>query len=105
MGGDLIPEARRRAALTQRELAERVGTSQPVIARWESGHVDPGFETLRRVVRHAGFNLLVGLRPYDAADLAQAKEMLKLSPAQRIGWRVRPPFVAELRAPHEFARG
>jgi len=101
MGGDLIREARRRAGLTQRELAERAGTTQSVVARWESGRVDPGFDTVRHVLRAAGFNLLVGLDPYDGTDLAQAKELLLLSPEERIEQVARTAeFVAELRSAH-----
>ncbi|MGI8699272.1 MAG: helix-turn-helix domain-containing protein [Mycobacteriales bacterium] len=83
MGGDLIREARRRAGLTQRELAERAGTTQSAIARVESGRVDPGFETVRRLMRLCGFNLLVALDPYDDSDLAQATRLLQGTPEQR----------------------
>jgi transcriptional regulator with XRE-family HTH domain len=46
ISGDLIREARLRAGLTQRELATRAKTSQPAVARWESGDVVPSFERL-----------------------------------------------------------
>lgn len=72
MGSDLIREARRRAGLTQRELAERAGTTQSAIARLESGRTSPSFDTVRRMLRLCGFNLLVALDPYDDSDLAQA---------------------------------
>jgi len=36
--------------LTQAELAERAGVSQPLIARIEGGDVDPRLSTLRRIV-------------------------------------------------------
>lgn len=104
MGGDLIREARRRAGLTQVELAEHAGTSQPVIARWESGRVDPGFDTVRRVMRAAGFNLLVSLDQTDDSDLAQAIELLALSPAERIANVARTAsFVQDLRRARESA--
>ncbi|MGI8527964.1 MAG: helix-turn-helix domain-containing protein [Geodermatophilaceae bacterium] len=83
MGGDLIREARKRAGLTQRELAERAGTTQSAVARAESGRVDPGFETVRRMLRLCGFNLLVALDPYDDSDLWQASQLLKMSPGDR----------------------
>ncbi len=79
----MIREARRRAGLTQRELAERAGTTQSAVARAESGRVDPGFETVRRMLRFCGFNLLVALDPYDDSDLSQAGRLLKGTPEQR----------------------
>lgn len=51
----LLRTARLRAGLTQRALARRAGTSQSVVARIESGHTDPGVETLRRLLEAAGF--------------------------------------------------
>jgi len=83
MGGDLIREARKRAALTQRELAERAGTTQSAIARLESGRVDPGFERVRTLMRLCGFNLLVALDPWDDSDIWQASRLLRGTPEQR----------------------
>ena len=45
-GGVLIREARRRAGLTQVELAHRVGTTQSAIARVERGRTEPTAERL-----------------------------------------------------------
>jgi transcriptional regulator with XRE-family HTH domain len=56
-GGDLIREARRRAGLTQTELALRAGTVQPAIARWESGRTAVSLDDVRRLVRLCGFEL------------------------------------------------
>lgn len=89
MGGDLIREARKRAALTQRELAERAGTTQSAIARLESGRVDPGFERVRTLMRLCGFNLLVALDPWDDSDLAQAIRLLEMLPELRLEYMVR----------------
>ncbi len=84
MGSDLIREARRRAGLTQRQLAELAGTTQSAIARLESGRTSPSFDTVRRMMRLCGFNLLVALDPYDDSDLAQALAILRESPEQRL---------------------
>src|SRR5215216_6680044 len=43
---DLIREARLRAGLTQDELAGRSGMQRSVIARWEQGAVQPGFDNM-----------------------------------------------------------
>jgi DNA-binding XRE family transcriptional regulator len=41
-------EARKRAHLTQEEVAKRMGTTQSVVARLESGHPLPSLRTLQR---------------------------------------------------------
>lgn len=66
--GQLAGEARQRAALSQRELAERAGTTQAGIARIEGGQTTPSFETLRRLVDAAGFELHVELLMKPAPD-------------------------------------
>lgn len=53
----ILRTARRRAALSQRALANRAGTSQSVVARIELGETSPGWETIVRLVEAAGFML------------------------------------------------
>lgn len=82
-GADLVVEARRRAGLTQRELAERAGTTQSSIARWESGRSEPSFANVVRLVRLCGFVLDVHLEPYEDGlrdDWAQAQAVLERTP-------------------------
>lgn len=43
--------------MTQAELAERAGTSQPVISAYEHGRRDPTTTTLRRLLAAAGARL------------------------------------------------
>ena len=45
-----LRERRTELELTQSELADRAGVSQPLIARIEGGDVDPRLSTLRRIV-------------------------------------------------------
>ena len=45
-----LREHRTQLELTQSELADRAGVSQPLIARIEGGDVDPRLSTLRRIV-------------------------------------------------------
>ncbi len=45
-----LRERRTEFGLTQTELAEAAGVSQPLIARIEGGDVDPRLSTLRRIV-------------------------------------------------------
>jgi transcriptional regulator with XRE-family HTH domain len=83
-GGDLIREARRRAGLTQTELALRAGTAQPAIARWESGRTAVSLDDVRRLVRLCGFELELSLVARDDSDLAQASRLAELSGQQRL---------------------
>ncbi|MGB4598418.1 MAG: helix-turn-helix transcriptional regulator [Trichlorobacter sp.] len=41
-------EARKRAHLTQEDVAKRMGTTQSVVARLESGHPLPSLRSLKR---------------------------------------------------------
>ena len=80
---DLIVEARKRAGLTQSELAERAGTTQSSIARWESGRSEPSFHNVVRLLRLCGFVLDVHLERYDDGlrdDWSQAQAVLRRTP-------------------------
>lgn len=55
--------ARARAGLTQTELAKRMGTTQPVVARLESGRLRPSTRTLERYARATGSRLKVSFEP------------------------------------------
>jgi len=56
-------DARNRAGLTQQELARRMGTTQPVVARLESGRVRPSMRTLERLAKATGSRLLISFEP------------------------------------------
>ena len=53
----MIREARDRAGMSLRELAERAGTSHSAISAYETGRRTPTTTTLDRIVRAAGFAL------------------------------------------------
>lgn len=57
VAAELIREARQAAGLTMAELAERAGSSKPTISRYENGLVDPGVETLNRLLHACGREL------------------------------------------------
>jgi len=83
----LLTSARRSAGLTQRDLARLARTSQSVIARIESGAVSPSWRTLQRLVKHAGFELQVSLKPRIRGHshmLDDVPRILKLTPEQRL---------------------
>ena len=70
--------------MTQRELAHRTGVAQPTIARIERGLVDPRFGTLDRLLVACGASLSVDRVPGYGVDRTQMRELLKLSPQQRL---------------------
>ena len=81
----LVRTARRRAGLTQAQLAGRMTTSQSVVARLERPDADPRFRTLDRVLRAAGFRLeLISDSAPAHVDEAQLEEQLAMSPAARV---------------------
>ena len=83
-GGEIIREARHRAGLSQKQLAERLGTTQSVITRWETGRRSPTFEALVRAVRACGLDLAITLAAADPDHELMLRENLRLSPAQRL---------------------
>lgn len=56
--------------LSQMELARRVGTQQPSIARLESGRSQPTLPFLRRVAQALGARLEVRIVPLEKAPVA-----------------------------------
>lgn len=83
MTGQLIRKARASAGLTQRELARRLGTHQPVVARWETGRTQPDFDTVVRAVEACGLDLHVELRSVDHDTVLVKRELAK-RPAERL---------------------
>ena len=68
VAGGLLTSARVPAGLSQRKLAARAGVAQSTIARIESGHADPAFSTLERLLAAAGLEMRVRLEPVDDHD-------------------------------------
>jgi transcriptional regulator with XRE-family HTH domain len=66
---DELLKARRHAGLTQAEVAARMGTKTPAIARLEAGggtnRHSPSVATLRKYARAVGCRLDIRLRPRD----------------------------------------
>jgi transcriptional regulator with XRE-family HTH domain len=58
-----LREARKRAGLTQAELARLTGTSQGAISAYESGRKDPSVATLSRLLSATGSRLEVRSGP------------------------------------------
>lgn len=66
LAGALI-DARGRAGLSQAEVAKKMETSQPAIARLEGGRGNPSISTLRRYARVTGTRLRIAFEPVKRA--------------------------------------
>jgi predicted nucleotidyltransferase/DNA-binding XRE family transcriptional regulator len=67
--GALIREARKRARLSQSELARRAGVAQSVISAYEADKREPGVYTLIKLVEASGHDLGLELIPRRPAPL------------------------------------
>jgi DNA-binding XRE family transcriptional regulator len=59
-------EARSDANISQQEIAHRMHTSQPAVARLEGGHGNPSLNTLRRYAAATGTRLRLVFEPLEA---------------------------------------
>lgn len=85
MVGELIRSARAEAGLSQRQLAGRLGTSQPAIARLERADANPTVATLERLLRAMGLRLEMAAAPASAGvDRGLIRQHLAASPADRL---------------------
>lgn len=80
----LVRYARRRAGMTQRDLARATGIPQPAIARIESGRVSPRFATLERLLAGAGTALEASPAPGIGVDRSLIRESLARTPEERV---------------------
>jgi transcriptional regulator with XRE-family HTH domain len=80
----LLRQARASAGLTQAEVARRMGTSQPVVARLERPGSNPRFATLERALRATGHGLEALSQAASPVDETQIQERLRLAPAERL---------------------
>lgn len=56
-----VARARRKAGMTQAQLAEAIGTKQQAISRLESGKLDPKISTLRGIAKATGAKMHLDL--------------------------------------------
>jgi transcriptional regulator with XRE-family HTH domain len=80
----LTREARKRAGLTQVELARRAGVPQSTVARIETGARVPSTAMAERLIRAAGFELRVGLGEPDPDTDSLLERTLRRTPRQRL---------------------
>src|ERR1700693_5541624 len=87
-GGTVIRQSRRRAGVSQRELARRLGTKQCVVARWESRATAPTAESVFSVARACGSAVEWRLAPVDPDLERVLTEQLRRTPAERVAGAV-----------------
>src|ERR1700682_2594175 len=83
--GSLLAAARRRAGLTQADLARRLAISQAAVAQLEQPESNPQIAPLARARRAAGAELVIAARPREpSVDESLIRQQLALTPAQRL---------------------
>ncbi len=80
----MVRMARRRAGLSQRELARRSGVTQATISRIESGKMSPTFDSLSALVEACGMQLEIQDRRGVGVDRSQLDERLRATPGERL---------------------
>jgi ribosome-binding protein aMBF1 (putative translation factor) len=58
---ECLKEERKKAGLTQKELAERIGTKKSYISKLENGHADVQLSTLFRIFKGLGKRISVSV--------------------------------------------
>lgn len=82
---DTVRRLRTAAGLSQRVLAQRAGTSQPAIARYEGGRSTPSWETLERIAMACGWRARIEVEPVpDPGDVELAERLLAMTPIERL---------------------
>lgn len=79
----VLRQARRRAGLTQRELAGKGGVPQSQVAKIESGAIVPRVDTLDRLLEPCGEGLESLPRPGRGLDRTLARSLLALDSTTR----------------------
>lgn len=95
----MIREARRRAGLTQNELAALVATTQSAIARLEAGHGHPTMQRISELVEACGLELQVRLVPAEEHDWSMVERNALLDTEERVA-----RGLAGIRMAEEFRR-
>ena len=80
----VVREARRRAGLSQAQLAERAGVPKSTVGRIESGARVPSTEMVERLVRAAGLEVSASLSEPDPGTDSMFERTLRRSPAERL---------------------
>jgi transcriptional regulator with XRE-family HTH domain len=94
--GEQLRELRRRAGLTQAEVASRTGVVTSVLSAYERGRREPGADTFLRIAAAVGFEPTWVRRLDPAVQGRRLVEVLEL--AEALPFRPRPMPRPHLRA-------
>ena len=103
--GATLSQARKRAGLTQRQLAKRARVAQPVVARVERGRVVPRVDTLDRLLAACGEGLESRPRLGAGLDRSVIRRLLGLTAGERARVAVREARNLERARPLRRGRG
>jgi len=84
ISADLLIAGRRRAGLSQEELAVRLGRAQSTIARWETGAQHPPLESVLEALHACGLDLSVGMPRFDDSYDSLIAQQLNRDSAERM---------------------
>lgn len=82
----LLRDARRKAGLTQKQLALRLGISQAAVAKLERPDANPTIATLAGALRATGHHLELDVRAQTLGGIDESlvRQQLELTPLQRL---------------------
>jgi transcriptional regulator with XRE-family HTH domain len=101
--GTLVREARQLAGFSQAQLADRIGTKQSVVSRWERGQDEPRLSTLARILQACGFEADLTFRRHDDVDRAAIRAQIARTPTERVAWAVAHANAGNVDAPEDEA--
>jgi transcriptional regulator with XRE-family HTH domain len=85
-----IRDLRRSEGVTQAQLARRMGTTQPVVARLERPGSNPTLATLNDAFAALGHDLVLAAQPaMPSVDESLIRRQLGLAPAERLAQATR----------------
>ncbi|MFM8846970.1 MAG: helix-turn-helix domain-containing protein [Actinomycetota bacterium] len=91
----LLKDLRRRAGLTQSEVAHRVGIPSTVVSAYERGRREPSFDVVCRLVDAMGFAIHVDGRLDPEVQARKLVDVLLL--AEQLPYRSKPLAKARVR--------
>lgn len=81
----VVRQLRLSTGLSQRAFAQRAETSQPAIARYESGVATPSWQTLGRLAEVSGRRVEISIVAIpEPHDVELAETLLALTPLERL---------------------